>query len=219
MKRISSVTPKVPRLKSLLHRLQQTPGPEEQPYLEQLMIFLDDPPAGVGDRWARGAEMCTAWGIATSGASVWRLYRSYVIEWRARLALQMDDVTSRTNEELAQKAARLIALRTCEMLANADTPPATLVSLARIDLRQRMLHLAEEKHRDTREDDLQRALKHLRHEAAQRRDAKFALDRLEEALGRPTDFTHDLYNLFTHGIVPGPAPAKPGPPAPGQSPS
>ena len=81
----------VPRLNSLLHRLRQTPGPEDEPScLDQLMIFLDDPPPGVTDRWKEGAAMCASWGIACSGASVWRLYRSHAVEWRAHLALQVD---------------------------------------------------------------------------------------------------------------------------------
>src|ERR1017187_5192530 len=76
----------VPRLDSLRHRLQHAPGAEDQSCLDQLMIFLEDPPAGVRDRWKEGAKMCGDWGVACSGASVWRLYRSYALEWRLRLA-------------------------------------------------------------------------------------------------------------------------------------
>ena len=39
---ISELPPlSVPRMDSLLHRLQHAPGAEDQPYLDQLMIFLD----------------------------------------------------------------------------------------------------------------------------------------------------------------------------------
>src|SRR5258707_5518833 len=83
MKRLS-----VPRLDSLLHRLQHAPGAEDSPHLDQLMIFLDDPPPGVSDRWKEGARMCSDWGVPCTGASVWRLYRSHALEWRLRLAQQ-----------------------------------------------------------------------------------------------------------------------------------
>jgi len=76
----------VPRLNFLLHRLQHAPGAEDSSYLDQLMIFLDDPPPGVSDRWKEGAKMCCDWGIPCTGASVWRLYRSHAFEWRLRLA-------------------------------------------------------------------------------------------------------------------------------------
>ncbi len=182
MKKQISIPDKMPRLKSLLHRLQQTPGPDEQPHLEQLMIFLDSPPAGVTDRWKEGAAMCTAWGIATTGASVWRLYRSYAIEWRARVALQSDDLAAETTDSLAQKAARLLALRTCELLANPDAAPLTLISLARIDLRQRNLDLARERHRDAQRDRTERALAELEERAKRDRYAQFALQQFKDAL-------------------------------------
>jgi hypothetical protein len=38
-----------PRLDSLLHRLQHAPGAEDSSHLDQLMIFLDDPPADIRD--------------------------------------------------------------------------------------------------------------------------------------------------------------------------
>jgi hypothetical protein len=146
MKKTFRAPNSVPRLNSLLHRLQKTPGPEDEPYLDQLMMFLDDPPPDAGDRWKKGAKMCAEWGIATTGTSVWRLYRSYMIEWRARIALHLDDLSVQTPETLGQKAERLIALRSCELLANPDSDPATLVSLARMNLRQEALDFARQKH-------------------------------------------------------------------------
>ena len=46
MKKTDTKSPssRVPRLNSLLHRLQKAPGQEDESYLDQLMIFLDNPP-------------------------------------------------------------------------------------------------------------------------------------------------------------------------------
>ena len=54
---ISELPPlSVPRMDSLLHRLQHAPGAEDQPYLDQLMIFLDSgglDPHGAPGSWSR----------------------------------------------------------------------------------------------------------------------------------------------------------------------
>jgi hypothetical protein len=94
MKRISPASEKVPRLNSLFHRLQHTPGPDDDPHLDQLMTFLDDPPLEVRDRWKAGASLCAGWGISTTGTSVWRLYRSYSDQWHARRAPQESGVSA-----------------------------------------------------------------------------------------------------------------------------
>ncbi len=90
MKRPRSKPPplSVPRAGSLLHRLLHITPTADPPHLDQLMIFLDDPPPGVRDRWKQGAKMCSAGGIPCTGPSVWRLYRSHVLEWRVRLAAE-----------------------------------------------------------------------------------------------------------------------------------
>ena len=178
---------KVPRLNSLLHRLQKTAGPEDEPsYLDQLMIFLEDPPAGITDRWKEGAAMCAAWGITSSCASVWRLYRAYALEWRTRLALEAALAEGESLEVLQQKAERMLVLRTSEMLANPDTPPAILVGLARIGLRQKLLELARQKQKDHERSATERALTELDARAAKDRYAQYALGQLKEALnGKP----------------------------------
>ena len=128
MKRTSSSKNSVPRLNSLLYRLQHPPGPEEQPYLDQLMFFLDDPPPGIRDRWKEGAAMCAALGITCSGSSVWRLYRSYAVEWRARLALQTGNAHGEAPGAPGKKVAPIIALRT------GQQAPAVIPWMRRIRL-------------------------------------------------------------------------------------
>ncbi|HEX4140281.1 MAG TPA: hypothetical protein VHY09_08035, partial [Candidatus Methylacidiphilales bacterium] len=157
MKRTSSPRVAVPRLNSLLHRLQKAQGPEDEPYLDQLMIFLDEPPKGVTDRWKAGAEMCAAWGIKTSGTSVWRLYNSYLIEWRVRVALKIDDAEV-SSELLVKMIDHLIEIRICGMLANPATPPEVLVGLVRVHLGQKYLEFARQKHSDCERDENERAL-------------------------------------------------------------
>ena len=84
MKRTTRVRLPVPRLNSLLHRLLRTPSPGGEPRLDQLMSFIDHPPSGIRDRWKAGAAMCAAWGISTTGASVWRLHQSFLAHGQAR---------------------------------------------------------------------------------------------------------------------------------------
>jgi hypothetical protein len=165
MKRPPSQPPPlpVPRHGSLLQRLQQTPKPanQAQSYLDQLMIFLDNPPPGTRDRWKRGAKMCTPWGIPCTGASVWRLYRSYALEWRLRLAHETDSTVTGSPESLEQKAAQMVALRTYEVLAHPHLPHSSLVSLARIEFRKKALEFAREKFEDARQKKIDTALELL----------------------------------------------------------
>jgi hypothetical protein len=188
MKKSALPPASVPRLHSLLHRLQQTPGPEDQPYLDQLMMFLAFPPPQVGDRWKKGAAMCAEWGIATSGTSVWRLYLSYGMEWRARLALQNDAARPLTPKDLAKKSAEMLALRTCELLSNPDTDSETLVRLARLALREKMLDLAREKHADSQRDETERALDALDARARRDRYSEFILREFKAALERKPSY-------------------------------
>jgi hypothetical protein len=196
MKKISPPSVKVPRLNSLLHRLQKNPGPDDEPYLDQLMIFLDDPPEDIANRWKAGAEMCAVWGVATSPTSVWRLYNSHLMEWRVRIALKIEDGEIEP-EVLAQKTAHMIGLRTFEMLNNPRTPPATLVGLIRIDLRQKYLELARQKQTHREHTDTERALAGIKILASRDRYAQFALDELKEALsGMPSRFRDRLNEPF-----------------------
>jgi len=179
----------VPRLDSLLHRLQHAPGAEDSPYLDQLMIFLDDPPPGVGDRWKEGAKMCSDWGVPCTGASVWRLYRSYALEWRLRLAQEACSTAGETPESLTEKTAQMVTLRTFEVLANPQSPAACLVGLARIELRKKALEFARQKHQDSQTDKIQIALDALAKQVRLNREAAFAFGKLKAALGRETSPT------------------------------
>jgi len=176
----------VPRLDSLLHRLQHAPGAEDQPYLDQLMIFLEDPPVGARDRWKEGTKMCCDWGIPCTGASVWRLYRSYALEWRLRLAQEGGSTVGETPESLIEKTAQMVTLRTFEALANPQPPPGCLLGLARIELRKKALEFARQKHQDSQTDKIQVALDALADRVRLNREAAFAFGQLKAALRRET---------------------------------
>ena len=118
--------------------------------------------------------MCAAWGIDTTHSSVWRLYRSYGVVWRARLALQAE-VAPEKPEALAHKSAQMIALRTCELLADPGTSPKTVVSLARLEL-ARMRYI------ETLRGDTERAFAVLDQSVRNNFDAQFALGQLKNAL-------------------------------------
>ena len=194
----------VPRLDSLLHRLQRAPGAEDQPYLDQLMIFLEDPPAGVHDRWKEGAKMCGEWGVPCSGASVWRLYRSYALEWRLRLAQEAAERAGETPQSLNEKTAQIVSLRTFEVLANPQSPPACIVNLARVELRKQALEFARQKHQDRQTDKMQIALDELEDRARKNWGAAFAFKKLKEALG-----IEKTPNPFLEEIPPSPIPPFP----------
>jgi hypothetical protein len=146
------------------------------------MIFLDDPPDGVTDRCKEGADLCAEWGITTSGTSVWRLWRSYAVEWRTSLALQVNLAPGESLEALRKRAEHMLAARNCEMLANPDTPPAILLGLGRLDLRQKAVELARQKHKDNQADETERALASFEVRASRDRWAQFALAQLKKAL-------------------------------------
>jgi hypothetical protein len=142
----------VPRLGSLRYRLLHAPGAKDASpgYLDQLMIFLEEPPPGAHDRWKQGADLCAAWGVPTTAPSVWRLYRSHALEWRLHLAHEAGRADGISLEVLAEKAEELVALRTFELLANPNSPPACLASLARIACRRKALELDRLKYMDNR---------------------------------------------------------------------
>ena len=190
----------VPRLDSLLHRLQHAPGAEDSSYLDQLMIFLDNPPPGISDRWKEGAKMCSDWGIPCTGASVWRLYRSHILEWRLRLAQEGGSTVGETPESLIEKTAQMVTLRTFEVLANPQSPPACLLGLARIELRKKDLEFARQKHKDHQTDKIQIALDALEDKARLNWEAAFALGKLKAALRRETPPPHPVFAPFL-GLV------------------
>ena len=130
--------------------------------------------------------MCSDWGIPSTGASVWRLYRSHVLEWRVRLAREAASTVGETPESLTEKTGQMVALRTLEVLANPQSPPACLVGLARIELRKQALEFARQRHEDRQTDKIQIALDALADQVRLNREAAFAFKKLKEALGRET---------------------------------
>lgn len=76
----------MPRINSLMHRVLYAKDAERRPIalLDQLLDFVEDPPAGITDRWQAGADLCAQHGIRTSRMSIWRLYRQCVRLGRVR---------------------------------------------------------------------------------------------------------------------------------------
>jgi hypothetical protein len=157
------------------------------------MIFLDDPPPGIRDRWKQGAKMCSAWGIPCTGPSVWRLYRSQVLEWRLRLAAEAyaeaSADTTGPGASFEERMAQMVARRTFEILANPHSAPASLVGLARIELRknalelrQATLELARQKHYDDRIKKLELALDSLADELRANPEARAAFLKVRDLL-------------------------------------
>ena len=118
--------------------------------------------------------MCGTWGIVTTHTSVYRLFQTYGVEWRAGLALQ-SQIAHEKPETLAQKSAQLISLRTCELLNDPDTAPATVVSLARLEL-------ARLRYIETLRGDTERAFAVLDRSVRGNYAAQFALGQLKSAL-------------------------------------
>ncbi len=211
MKRPRTKSPplSVPRLDSLLHRLQHAPGAEDSSHLDQLMIFLDDPPPGVTDRWKEGAKMCSDWGIPCTGASVWRLYRAHALEWRLRIAQEIGATVGQTPESLTDKTAQIVALRTFEVLANPQSPPACLLGVARLELRKKALELARQIHEDSQADQIQTALDALEVKVRSNWEATFALGRLKAALRQPTPSPHPFWAPVKSSPAVPPPPTEP----------
>jgi hypothetical protein len=129
--------------------------------------------------------MCSDWGIPCTGASVWRLYRSYALEWRLRVARETASTDGETPESLTEKTAQMVALRTFEVLANPQSPPACLVGLARIELCKKALELTRQKHHEHQTDQIQIALDALEDKVrCSNWEARFAYDKLKASLRR-----------------------------------
>ena len=93
-------TPSIPRIESLHHRLKNAKDASGQPValLDELMVFLEDPPPDVGDRWQAGAELCAAQGVPTSRMSVWRFYRTHILEWRLEQAPPGSEASEKSHD-------------------------------------------------------------------------------------------------------------------------
>jgi len=146
----SSSLSKIPRIESLHHRLKSAKGPEREPrpVLDELMVFLEDPPAEVRDRWQAGADFCEAQGFPTSRMAVWRLYRAHVLAWRREQAPEVDEISETSTAELLEQARHLVALRAVESLQHPCLPPHVLVGLVQNENRRQEILLARDKFND-----------------------------------------------------------------------
>jgi len=143
---------KVPRLDSLLHRLQHAKDADGQPIplLDELLFFLDDPPPGTGDRWQAGADLCATHGIATSRMSVWRLYRAQILPWR-REQNPIPPAPPPSPEQIAalhEEARHLAALRALEILNDPRLSPGHLIGLIQNDNHRQQIQLARDQFND-----------------------------------------------------------------------
>ena len=143
-------SPSVPRIKSLHHRLKTAKGPDGEPLplLDELMVFLEDPPPDCGDRWQAGADFCAAHGITVSRMAVWRFYRGHMLEWRREQAAPLSKVSEKSTSELLEQARHLVALRAVESLQHPCLPPHVLVGLVQNENRRQEILLAREKFND-----------------------------------------------------------------------
>ena len=145
MNTISS--PSVPRIESLHHRLLTAKGPDGEPLglLDDLMVFLEDPPTDIHDRWKAGVELCAEHGIVTSRAAVWRFYRAYVVQWRYENAPPIGKISEKSTAKLAEQARHLLSLRAAESLHHPHLAPHVLVGLVHNENRRQELQLARDK--------------------------------------------------------------------------
>jgi hypothetical protein len=139
----SAVPLKVPRLVSLEHRLQHAKDADGQPIplIDELLFFLDDPPAGTADRWQEGADLCAEHGIKTSRMAVWRFYRANILQWR-REQMPLPPAAPVDPQEIARLEAQarlLAAQRMIEMLNDPNLSSGQLIGILQ-NLNQREKH-------------------------------------------------------------------------------
>jgi hypothetical protein len=137
----------VPRIESLHHRLLNAKAPDGEPLplLDELMVFLEDPPPDTGDRWQAGADLCAAHGIAASRMAVWRMYRTHVIAWRGENAPTAVKIPQKATELLLDQNRHLIAARTAENLHDPRLSPGILVGLIQGENQRQEIQLARDK--------------------------------------------------------------------------
>ena len=143
--------PKIPRLDSLLHRLQHAKDANGQPIalLDELLFFLDDPPSGTGDRWQKGADLCASHGVATSRMSVWRLYRAQILRWRREQnPAPAKPATPKETARLHDQARHLAAQRVLEILHDPHLAPGHLIGLIQNENHRQQVQLARDQFND-----------------------------------------------------------------------
>jgi len=143
---------KVPRLNSLHHRLRHAKDAEGRPIAlrDELLFFLDDPPAGTGDRWQEGADLCQRHGIQTSRMSVYRFFRGHILEWR-RAQNPAPTASPPDPEETARlldHARHLAAQRLLEFLNDPHLSAGHLVGLIQNDNHRQQIQLARDQFND-----------------------------------------------------------------------
>jgi hypothetical protein len=193
--------PKIPRIESLLHRLLHAKDAGGQPLalLDELMLFLDDPPEGTGDRWQKGADLCESHGIKTSRMSVWRLYHAHFLQWR-RDQNPPPPTTPPTPEEIAllhDQIRHLAAQRALDLLHDPGLTPGHLIGLLQNDNHRRKLELARDQFNDrvkVREriehrELYQRIDDRIREEVTSAAQSKFLRKTIETLLALPPDNT------------------------------
>ena len=143
---------RVPRLASLLHRLQHAKDADGQsiPLFDELLFFLDDPPPGTADRWQAGADLCQGHGIPTSRMSVWRFYRAHILPWRRRQIPSAPPSPSSPEEtaQLQDQARHLAAQRAIETLNDPRLSPGHLIGLIQNDTHRQQIQLARDQFND-----------------------------------------------------------------------
>jgi hypothetical protein len=118
---------------------------EPRALLDELMLLLDDPPPGTGDRWQHGADFCAEHGFPTTRISVWRLYRSHILEWRREQAPPAPVPTLEQAEAIVEQARHLAAQRALEMLADPELTPKQLIAYFRHENQRDKVQLARDR--------------------------------------------------------------------------
>ena len=144
--------PKIPRIESLQHQLQNAKDSDGHPIplLDELFFFLDDPPSGTRDRWQAGADLCHDHGIKTSRMSVWRLYRAHILQWRREQnpAPPAPAPSPEETTRLQEEARHLAAGRVLETLNDPRLSPGHLIGVVQNENHRRQLELARDRFTD-----------------------------------------------------------------------
>jgi hypothetical protein len=171
------------RTDSLARKLQEFKEDGRVPIpskLDELMIFLEDPPKE-GDRFKLGAALVNGWGVKCGRSAVWSLYRSYALLWRmavANAAAQTTEELSSFEEKIRNKAAQ----RTYETLSDPELSPKILVGLARIEFQKQALQHDREKLKAALRTKLESAMEAIKQELDGNPAAMEAFDQMLAAL-------------------------------------
>jgi hypothetical protein len=139
---------RVPRLRSLAHRLLHLKDANGQPIPlhDELLFFLEIPPEGTRDRWQKGADLCAGHGIQTSRMAVWRFYHANILEWRRAQAPPLPIQPPKPEETAAlhEMARHFAAQRTLDFLRDPALSPGHLVGLIQNDNHRQKIQLGRD---------------------------------------------------------------------------